>query len=62
MSCYPEPTHPTSHIRNRVKVVLDLLNYAIKKELDLATGVDASDLTANKDFFALKAEVDKLDI
>ena len=37
-------------------------NYAIKKELDNATGVDKSDLAAKKDFIALKAEVGKLDI
>ena len=37
-------------------------NYATKKELDHATGVDTSDLAAKKDFIALKAEVDKLDI
>ena len=50
------------HIRDKVKVVLDLSNYATKKELDHATGVDTSDLAAKKDFIALKAEVDKLDI
>ena len=37
-------------------------NYATKKELDHATGVDTSDLDAKKNFTALKAEVDKLDI
>ena len=45
MSYYPEPE---SHIRDKVKVVLDLLNYANKKELDHATGVDTSDLAAKK--------------
>ena len=53
---------PDIHIRKKVKVVLDLTNYATKKELDHATGVDTSDLAAKKDFIALKAEVDKLDI
>ena len=37
-------------------------NYATKKELEHATGVDTSDLAAKKDFIALKVEVDKLDI
>ena len=32
------------------------------KKLDHATEVDTSDLAAKKDFIALKAEVDKLDI
>ena len=59
MSYYPEPD---SHIRDKVKVVLDLPNYATKKELDHATGVDRSDLAAKKDFIALKAEADKIDI
>ena len=57
MSFYPEPD---SHIRDKVKIVLDLSNYATKKELDHATGVDTSDLDAKEDFIALKAEVDKL--
>ena len=59
MSYHPEPE---SHIRDKVKVVLDLSNYASKKELDHATGIDTSGLAAKKDFIALKAEVDKLDI
>ena len=32
------------------------------KKLDHATGVDISDLAAEKDFTALKAELEKLDI
>ena len=53
---------PDSHIRKKVKVVLDLSNYVTKKELDHATGVDTCDLVAKKDVIALKAEVEKLDI
>ena len=59
MSYYPEQD---SHIRNKVKVVLDLSNYATKKELEHATSVDTSDLAAKKHFIALKVEVGKLDI
>ena len=55
-------TEPDSHIRNKIKVKLDLSNYATKKELEHGTGVDKSDLAAKKDFVALKAKVDKLDI
>ena len=51
-----------SHFTNKVKVVSDLSNYATKKELENATGIDTSDLAAKEDFIALKAEVDKLDI
>ena len=39
MSYYPEPDN---HIRDKVKVVSDLSNYAIKEELEHATGVDTS--------------------
>ena len=46
----------------KIKIVLDLSNYATKKELDHATGVDRSDLATKKDCIALKAGVDKLDI
>ena len=59
MSYYPETD---SRIRDKVKVVLDFSNYAAKKEVEHATGIDISDLSAKKDFIALKAEVDKLDI
>ena len=57
MSHYPEPD---SHIREKVKVVLDLSNYGTKIELDHAADADIFDVAANKDFIALKAEVDKL--
>ena len=40
MSYYPEPD---SYIRNKVKVELDLSNYATKKELDYGNDVDTSD-------------------
>ena len=59
MSYYPEAD---SHIRDKVKVVLDLSNYATKKELEHATGIDTADVFAKKYFVALKAQVDKLDI
>ena len=59
MSYYPEPK---SHIRDKVKVVLDLSNYATKKELEHATCVNTSDLAAKKNFVGLKAEDDKLGI
>ena len=45
MSYWPEPD---SHIRDKVKAVLDLSNYATKKELDHATGFEKSDVAAIK--------------
>ena len=59
MSFYPEPD---SHVREKVKVVLDFSKYATKKALEHATGVDTSKLAAKSDFITLKAEVNKLDI
>ena len=59
MSYHPEPD---SHIRNKVKIVLDLPNYATQKELMDAKCVDKSNLAAKSDFIALEAEVGKLDI
>ena len=50
---------PDSHIRNKIKVELDLRNYLLKR---IRTYVDTSDLAAEKDFIALKTEVNKLDI
>ena len=59
MSYYAESD---SHIRDKVKVVLGLSNYATKTERYHATGLDTSDLAVKKDFIVLKAEFDKLDI
>ena len=47
MSHYPEPD---SHIRAKVKVVVELSNYATEKQLEYATGVDTSNLAAKNDF------------
>ena len=43
MSCYPEPD---SHIQDKVKIVLRLVKYATKKELEHTIGVDTPDLAA----------------
>ena len=59
MSYYPELK---SHIRDKVKVVLDLSSYSTKKRIRSCYRCWYIDLAAQKDFIALKAEVDKLDI
>ena len=46
----------------RVKVELDLSNYATKADLKNATGVDTSKFAKELDLASLKPEVDKLDI
>ena len=49
MNYYPDPG---SHIRDKVKVALDLSNYSTKKELNDATGVDTSNLVAKRYFLS----------
>ena len=46
----------------RVKVELDLSNYATKKDLKNETEVDTSSFTKKVDLANLKPDVDKLDI
>ena len=59
MSYYPEPD---SHIRDKVKVVLDLPNNATKKEVEHVKGIDTFGLAGEQDVIALKAEIGKLGI
>ena len=59
MIYYPEPG---SHIRDKIKLILDLKNYVSKKELEDATGVDTSNLAAENDVITSKTKVGKLDI
>ena len=55
---FPEP----KYLGGRVKVELDLSNYATKADLKTATGVDTSKYTKKIDLANLKSNVDKLDI
>ena len=43
MSYYPQLDF---HIRDKVRIVLDLSNYVTKKEIEHAAGVDTSDLAS----------------
>ena len=52
MSYYPEPD---SHIRGKVKAVSDLSNYAAKKNLEDATGINSSNLAAKKRFYCFES-------
>ena len=45
MSSYPEPDN---HIKDKVKVILDLSNYATNKNLEDATSIDSPNLAAKK--------------
>ena len=56
---YPEAE---THIKDKVKVLLNLSNYATKKKLEHAVGVGTSNFAANKDFIALKVKIEKQDI
>ena len=48
------------YIGRRVKVELDLSNYATKVDLKNTTGPDTSKFTKQIDLASLKSEVDKL--
>ena len=45
MNYCPEPDN---HVRDKFKIVLQLSNYATKKEIKHATGAGTSDLAAKK--------------
>ena len=55
---FPEPKSP----RDRVKVELDLSNYATKADFKNVTGIDTSNFTKKVHLTNLKSDVDKLDI
>ena len=55
---FPEPKSSGE----RVKVELDLSNYATKSDLKNATGFDKSKFAREVDLANLKSDVDKLDI
>ena len=50
------------HVTGRVKVELDLSNYATNSDFNNATGVDTSSFANKIDLANLKTTVDKLDI
>ena len=54
---FPEPKSS-----RRVKVELDLSNYATKSDLKNATGVDTSKFAKKVDLANLKSDANKLDI
>ena len=51
-----------SHIRDKVLPYLTCGIMLLKKKKKGASGVDTSNLAVKRDFIALKAEIDKLDI
>ena len=55
---FPEP----NSLGGRVKVELDLSNYATKADLKNAKDVDTSKFAKKVDLASLKSNVDKLDI
>ena len=56
--CFPEPKSSGG----RVKVELDLSNYATRADLKNAAGVDISKFAKKVDLASLKSNIDKLDI
>ena len=58
MSCFPEPFQ---HTINKIKIELDLDNYATKSDLKSATGFVTSTFAYNADLVSLKSDVDDFD-
>ena len=58
MNFFPEP----KYLGEKVKVELDLSNYATKADLKNATGVDTSRFAKKVGLANLKSNVDKLDV
>ena len=52
---------PYNNSREKIKVELDLSNYATKDDVKNITHVDVSSFASKTNLAALKAEVDKLD-
>ena len=59
MSSQHYPPYKSSS--NNIKVVLDLSNYATKKDINDITHVDVSGFASKTNLAALKTEVDKID-
>ena len=58
MSCFPEPFQ---HAINKIKIELDLDNYATKSDLKSATCFVTSRFAYNADLVSLKSDVDDFD-
>ena len=50
---------PYSRIKNKIKVELDLSNYAIKPDLKRVIGIDASKFTKKVDLANSKSDTDR---
>ena len=59
MSCFPEPD---TRRKNKIKVELNLSNYATKSSLKNKIGVDTSNFKRKFDFDSLKSDANELDI
>ena len=55
---FPEP----KSLGRKVKVELDLSNFATKTDLKNVTGIDTSSFAKKADLANLKSDVDKLDV
>ena len=49
---------PYDHNKNKIKVELDLSNYATKPDLKKATGFDTSQFGKNADLAGIKSEIE----
>ena len=56
------PKSFNSHFGDRIKVKIDLSNYATKTDIKDISHIDTSSFALKTDLASLKTEVDKLDI
>ena len=59
MSYFPEPY---TYSKNKIKVELDLANYATKSDLRIGTGANTPKFAKKTDLASLKSDIDKIDI
>ena len=59
MSCFPEPY---TRSKNKIKVEIDLFNYAVKSDSKNVAGVDSSKFAKKVDLASLKLDAKRLNI
>ena len=59
MNFYPQPD---SYSRNKIKIELELSNYATKSDLKWETDINASEFAKKADLASLKSKINKIDI
>ena len=59
MACFPKPY---CHSKKKIKIELDLSNYATKSDLTGTAGIDVTNFTTKTDLANLKSDADRSNI